>query len=115
MQEPCIQSAWDGGAGVSREFWDTVWSSSAAFGESCGYQPLSGDLLPCSQLAVPWSYHFRKTAESVKDVYGYPLDEHFRMKMGIPEGSGLGEIEITAGIEGGNWAEKEFGGSTFGR
>jgi len=44
----------------------------------------------------------------------YVLDENFRMKMGLSEGSGLGAIEITAGIDGGDWAEKEFGGALLG-
>ena len=44
----------------------------------------------------------------------YVLDENFRMKMGLSEGSGLGAIEITAGIDGGDWAEKEFGGAPLG-
>ena len=57
---------------------------------------------------------FRKTEESIKDIYVYPLEENFRMKMGLPEGSGLGAIEITAGIDGGDWAEKEFGGAPLG-
>lgn len=56
----------------------------------------------------------RKTEESIKDIYVYPLDEKFRTKMGLPEGSGLGAIDITSGIEGGDWAEKEFGGARLG-
>jgi len=44
----------------------------------------------------------------------YPLEENFRRKMGLPEGSGLGAIDITVGIEGGNWTEKEFGGAPLG-
>lgn len=44
----------------------------------------------------------------------YPLEEKFRAKMGLPEGSGLGAIAITSGIEGGDWAEKEFGGARLG-
>ena len=51
---------------------------------------------------------FRKTEESIKDIYVYPLEENFRMKMGLPEGSGLGAIEITAGIDGGDWAERNL-------
>jgi hypothetical protein len=57
---------------------------------------------------------FRKREESIKDIYVYPLDESFRVKMGLPEGSGLGAIDITAGIDGGDWAEKEFGGASLG-
>jgi hypothetical protein len=57
---------------------------------------------------------FRKRGESRKDIYVYPLDENFRRKMGLPEGSGLGAIDITAGIDGGGWEEKEFGGASLG-
>ena len=57
---------------------------------------------------------FRKREESIKDIYVYPLDENFRMKMGLPEDSGLGAIDMTAGIDGGDWAEKEFGGAPLG-
>ncbi len=32
---------------------------------------------------------FRKRGESRKDIYGYPLDENFRRKMGLPEGKGV--------------------------
>ena len=56
----------------------------------------------------------KKAKESIKDIYVYPLDEKFRAKMGLPEGSGLGAIAITSGIEGGDWAENEFGGARLG-
>ena len=44
----------------------------------------------------------------------YPLEEDFRRKMGLPEGSGLGAIDISAGIDGSYWAENEFGGAPLG-
>ena len=44
----------------------------------------------------------------------YPLEEDFRRKMGLPEGSGLGAIDIGAGIDGSYWAENEFGGAPLG-
>ena len=56
---------------------------------------------------------FRKMGESRKDIYVYPLDGHFRRKMGLTEESGLGAIDI-AGIDGGEWAEREFGGAPLG-
>ena len=34
--------------------------------------------------------------------------------MGLPEGSGLGAIDISAGIDGSYWAENEFGGAPLG-
>ena len=57
---------------------------------------------------------FRKSEESRKDIYVYPLEEDFRRKMGLPEGSGLGAIDISAGIDGSYWAENEFGGAPLG-
>lgn len=57
---------------------------------------------------------FRKSGESRKDIYVYPVEEDFRKKMGLPEGSGLGAIGISEGIDGGEWTEKEFGGAPLG-
>ncbi|MBI5308369.1 MAG: DUF4338 domain-containing protein, partial [Planctomycetes bacterium] len=57
---------------------------------------------------------FRKRKESRKDIYVYPLEDDFRKEMGLPEGSGLGAIDIRAGIDGGDWTEKEFGGASLG-
>ena len=57
---------------------------------------------------------FRKREESRKDIYVYPLEDDFRKEMGLPEGSGLGAIDIRAGIDGGDWTEKEFGGASLG-
>jgi hypothetical protein len=56
----------------------------------------------------------KKHEETVKDIYVYPLDKDFRIKMGLPENSGLGALDFHSGIDGGNWAENEFGGSPLG-
>lgn len=52
--------------------------------------------------------------ETVKDIYVYPLDEDFRVKMGLPEDSGLGALDIHSSIDGEQWAENEFGGAPLG-
>ena len=56
----------------------------------------------------------KKHEETVKDIYVYPLDKDFRIKIGLPENSGLGALDLHFGIDGGNWAENEFGGSLLG-
>jgi len=56
----------------------------------------------------------RKREETVKDIYVYPLDKDFRIKMCLPENSGLGALDLLSGIDGQNWAENEFGGAPLG-
>lgn len=56
----------------------------------------------------------KKHEETVKDIYVYPLDKNFRIKMGLPENCGLGALDLHSGIDGENWAENEFGGSPLG-
>jgi hypothetical protein len=56
----------------------------------------------------------KKHEETPKDIYVYPLDEDFRIKMGLPENSGLGALDIHSGIDGEKWAENEFGGAPLG-
>jgi len=55
-----------------------------------------------------------KMAETVKDIYVYVLDEAFRSKMGLPDGSGLGPLSIGESLDAEDWAEREFGGAAFG-
>jgi len=55
-----------------------------------------------------------KQEETVKDIYVYPLDQDFRIKMGLPEHSGLGALELQCGIESEQWAQNEFGGAALG-
>ncbi len=53
-------------------------------------------------------------AETVKDIYVYPLEKNFRHKLGLPGDSGLDALDLTAGIDGERWAENEFGGAPLG-
>lgn len=52
--------------------------------------------------------------KTIKDIYVYPLEENFRIKMGLSEDSGLGAISISTGIGGEKWAENEFGNAPLG-
>ena len=52
--------------------------------------------------------------ESIKDIYVYQLEENFRIKMGLSADSGLGAIDISAGLGSEEWAEKEFGNAQLG-
>jgi len=53
-------------------------------------------------------------AETIKDIYIYPLEKNFRVKMGLPEDSGLDALELSAGIDGDDWAKNEFGDAPLG-
>jgi len=57
---------------------------------------------------------FNEKAETIKDIYVYPLEKDFRHKMGIPEASGLTALDLAAGIDDENWAENEFGEAPLG-
>ncbi|GAH37689.1 unnamed protein product, partial [marine sediment metagenome] len=57
---------------------------------------------------------FCKAAETVKDIYIYPLEKEFRGRMGLAEDAGLGPLGVADGVEAGSWAEKEFGGAPVG-
>jgi len=57
---------------------------------------------------------FIEKAETIKDIYVYPLEKDFRHKMGLPEGSGLDALGLSAGVDSENWAENEFGGAPLG-
>jgi len=59
--------------------------------------------------------HFKKKAESIKDIYVYPLEKDFRIKIGLSENSGLGTLDLSVSIDRENRAEKEFGGAMKGR
>jgi hypothetical protein len=56
----------------------------------------------------------KKQEETVKDIYVYPLDQDFRIKMGLAANSGLGALDIHCGIDRDNWAENEFGNAALG-
>jgi len=53
-------------------------------------------------------------AETIKDIYVYPLANDFRQRIGLAEGRGLDAIDITSGVEGQGWAQHEFGGAPLG-
>jgi len=39
------------------------------------------------------------------DIYVYSPEKNFELKLGLPEGSGLGALELSSGIDDENWAE----------
>ena len=55
-----------------------------------------------------------KRAETVKDIYFYPLKKDFRVKLGLPAGSGLDALKVADGLGADTWAQKEFGGAPLG-
>jgi hypothetical protein len=57
---------------------------------------------------------FNNKEKTIKDIYVYPLEEDFRIKMGLSKDSGLGAIKICSGIGGEKWSEKEFGNAPLG-
>lgn len=56
----------------------------------------------------------KEKAETIKDIYVYPLVKDFRQRIGLADGSGLDAIDITSCVDGQNWAEEEFGGAPLG-
>ena len=56
----------------------------------------------------------RRRLETRKAIYVYPLVDDFRVRMGVPLERGLGALPLAAGLEGGTWAEYEFGGAPLG-
>jgi hypothetical protein len=55
-----------------------------------------------------------RSEETIKDIYVYPLEPDFRVKMEVPEERGIEAIEIENGMDIENWAENEFGGTPLG-
>jgi len=53
-------------------------------------------------------------AETIKDIYVYPLVKNFRQIIGLAEGSGLDAIDITSSVDSQNWEVKEFGNAPIG-
>ena len=53
-------------------------------------------------------------AETVKDIYLYPLEKDLRVKLGLPADSGLSALKVGDGLGADQWAEKEFGGAPLG-
>lgn len=56
----------------------------------------------------------RKAAETVKDIYVYPLEKDFRCKLGLAADAGRSVLGPADGLESATWAEKEFGGAPLG-
>lgn len=57
---------------------------------------------------------FSKQEKTRKDIYVYPLEKDFRMRLGLAAGSGLGPLGPGDGLEGETWARQEFGGAALG-
>ena len=57
---------------------------------------------------------FSKQAETIKDIYVYPLEQDFRDRVGLPKGAGLGPLGPSDGLDGERWATQEFGGAPLG-
>ena len=57
---------------------------------------------------------FIEKAETVKDIYVYPLGKDFRLSLGVPADRGKTALEITDGMDSDHWAEQEFGAAALG-
>lgn len=55
-----------------------------------------------------------RCAESIKDIYVYPLQDDFRAHLGLPPDAGRGALALAAGLDGPQWAQHEFGGAPLG-
>jgi Domain of unknown function (DUF4338)/Transposase DNA-binding/Transposase DDE domain len=55
-----------------------------------------------------------KSAKSIKTIYGYELEAHWRGRMDVAEPIGLVPLEIAQGLDGDEWASNEFGGAKLG-
>lgn len=56
----------------------------------------------------------RQCAESVKDIYVYPLDPAFRDTMGLSPAVGAPALAPADGVDDDGWAAHEFGGAPLG-
>ncbi len=56
----------------------------------------------------------RRRAETVKDIYVYPLERDFRVHLGLPADGGRGALGPAEGLEADHWAAQEFGGAPLG-
>jgi hypothetical protein len=56
----------------------------------------------------------RRAAETVKDIYLYPLAPAFRVQVGLPAAGGRGPRGPAEGLEADAWAAQEFGGAPLG-
>jgi len=53
-------------------------------------------------------------AETRKAIYLYPLEKDFRTRLGVPDEAKQKTLDITAGLDGAQWANNEFGGAQLG-
>jgi hypothetical protein len=56
----------------------------------------------------------KKMAETVKDIYVYPIEKNFRTLLGLSPDSGRSALHIADGLGEDTWAEKEFAGAPLG-
>jgi hypothetical protein len=56
----------------------------------------------------------RRRAETIKDIYVYPLERDFRVHLGLPADGGRGPRGPAEGLETDAWAAQEFGGAALG-
>jgi uncharacterized protein DUF4338/transposase-like protein len=56
----------------------------------------------------------RAAAETVKDIYLYPLAPDFRVQLGLPADGGQGPRGPAEGLDGTAWTAQEFGGAPLG-
>jgi len=57
---------------------------------------------------------YTRRAETIKEIYVYPLVPDFRDRMGIPADRGPAPLQAGEGVDGDNWAEQEFGDAPVG-
>jgi hypothetical protein len=57
---------------------------------------------------------FNKKEKTVKDIYVYPLEKDFRLKMGGTDSCDVEAIEICDGLDNEKWAENEFADAPLG-
>ena len=55
-----------------------------------------------------------EAAETIKDIYMYPLEKDFRAQLGLAAEAGLGALGPAEGLETASWAQKEFSGAPLG-
>ena len=104
---------------------------SADFEDSYGYRPVLVESFAdecysgASYRAANWRWigktcgrgrqdRNREVAQSIKDIYVYPLDKDFRVRLGAEADSGLSPLTPWAGLDCTNWAEHEFGNAPLG-
>jgi len=56
----------------------------------------------------------RRSTESVKDIYLYPLEPDFRGKIGVPADRGASPLAPADGVDGTDWTANEFGHARLG-